>query len=111
MSRYVNINREGFWASAEDTSLPTPMSVPWNNKTIFLRLLMKVEKKAERKTLKGWSSCRMCGAVNGSEELQFAIDGNVWAWPIGLWHYIDKHQVRPSLAFEEFINKAGENTL
>jgi DNA-binding CsgD family transcriptional regulator len=38
----------------------------------------------------GTSTCRFCGIENGSDEL---TDG-VYQWPEGLWHYIEKHEVR-----------------
>jgi hypothetical protein len=102
------VNREGFWAlSSEDTTLPTPVSSSWKGRVEFLRLLGRVEKKARVIAYKGKSICRMCGSSNGSEE--FTYKG--WVWPSGYRHYIEAHQVRPSLAFEEFINKAGETSL
>lgn len=48
---------------------------------------------------KGSSTCRCCGNTNGSGD--YKSDG--WVWPEGLHHYIAKHNVRPSLAFQEFI--------
>jgi hypothetical protein len=39
----------------------------------------------------GWSSCRFCGAANGSVEL---TDGEHFVWPEGLAHYVSDHDVR-----------------
>jgi hypothetical protein len=51
---------------------------------------------------RGSSTCRLCGQSNGSRE--FHVAG--WIWPVGYRHYIEMHQVRPSLAFEEFVTKS-----
>jgi hypothetical protein len=48
---------------------------------------------------RGSSTCRICGIRNGYRE--FNIAG--WQWPSGFRHYIEAHNVRPSLAFQEFI--------
>ncbi|WP_051367937.1 hypothetical protein [Hamadaea tsunoensis] len=39
----------------------------------------------------GVSICRLCGAANGSAEL---TDGEHFAWPEGLAHYVEEHGVR-----------------
>jgi hypothetical protein len=39
----------------------------------------------------GVSSCRFCGAANGSVEL---TDGERFTWPEGLAHYVSDHDVR-----------------
>jgi hypothetical protein len=44
----------------------------------------------------GMSSCRVCGMINGSEEL---TDGT-FLWPEGLAHYVEDHGVRLP---EEFV--------
>jgi hypothetical protein len=35
---------------------------------------------------------------------------NDWVWPSGYKHYIEDHEVQPSLAFQEFVNAVYENT-
>lgn len=108
------INIEGFWASDHETHLPTPVGTSWRNRELFLRLLSRVESRVESGVesvqYKGFSWCRMCDKSNGSIEYKLDIGGNVWVWPDGYKHYIHYHQVRPSLAFEEFITAAGEPT-
>lgn len=39
----------------------------------------------------GFSTCRICGIVNGSTEL---TDGKHFVWPQGLAHYVEVHDVR-----------------
>ena len=106
------INREGFWASDREPHLPKPVSTSWKGRESFLRLLSRVESRVESgvesTTYRGFSWCRMCDKNNGSSEFKLDIGGNVWVWPEGYTHYIKDHQVRPSLAFEEFITVAGE---
>lgn len=45
--------------------------------------------------MKGWSTCRCCGKMNGSRE--FSYKG--WNWPEGFRHYIEIHNVVPSAEF------------
>lgn len=42
-------------------------------------------------TAAGVSTCRLCGAVNGSAE---QTDGQHFVWPEGLAHYVEEHHVR-----------------
>lgn len=94
--------REGFWASKQSPDLPWPRASddPFRGKEKFLKRLTIAESKARVIHYKGWSSCRLCICHrNGSTE--FELDG--WVWPVGLRHYIEYHNVRPSLAFQEFI--------
>lgn len=121
------ILREGFWANKpvyidEDSTLPAagsdedllPLalpihnSAPWHGKRIFVRALAKAEDSANLSgysvQYRGSSMCRCCDKLNGSAEFQVPIGGgHEWRWPIGLSHYIDRHNVRPSQAFIDFI--------
>lgn len=92
---------EGFWWSKEEQGFPVPQPYngPWSAKPLFLEALEKVESKAQSKSFKGWSKCRLCSKSNGSES--FIYKG--WEWPSGYRHYIEVHGVRPSVAFEQFI--------
>ena len=128
------IFREGFWANKpvyvdEDSTLPaagsdedllplalpTHNSAPWYGKRIFVRALAKAEDAAERNgysvQYRGSSMCRCCDKLNGSTEFQVPIGGgHAWYWPSGLAHYIDRHNVRPSQAFIDFIIDYAGNT-
>lgn len=49
---------------------------------------------------RGWSSCRMCGCLNGTREYQHGG----WRWPEGYAHYIEQHNIVPTADFITFIN-------
>ena len=93
--------REGFWYSKHEPKLPMPIPLEksWKGKKEFLENLKKKEGKSKTTHYKGWSTCRLCGCHNGSTE--FSSGG--WVWPEGYAHYVKEHNVRPSLAFQEFI--------
>lgn len=112
------IFREGFWASLHATpvtdgekvplALPVHTSTPWTGKRRFQRALAKAENLASLNEFitvyRGWSHCRCCGKPNGAAEFQVPFEGgHAWHWPIGLSHYIEVHNVRPSQAFIDFI--------
>jgi hypothetical protein len=52
---------------------------------------------------KGWSNCRICGRMNGSEEYVFRINGVKFRFPSGLMHYYTDHNVKPSPEFKAAI--------
>ncbi len=93
--------REGFWKPDDHSYLPLPQpsEFAWRGKSDFLVSLSRVEAKAKQVSYRGWSTCRICKEPNGSRE--FRHEG--WAWPQGYRHYVEEHNVRPSLAFHEFI--------
>lgn len=97
----ANTRREGFWFSKYEPWLPVPAPYKesWPGKKRFVSRLTKLEEKNEPLTYRGSSTCRLCGCRNGSEE--YTVKS--WTWPAGLLHYITEHNVRPSLAFEEFV--------
>lgn len=97
----INPRREGFWFSKHEPWLPVPSPYkgPWPGKKLFVARLKKLEGRNESTAYRGASACRLCGCRNGSGE--FVVKG--WVWPSGYLHYITEHDVRPSLAFEEFV--------
>lgn len=97
----TRVNREGFWKEGEDSALPMPRARArsWRGQGAFLTCLETAEIDAHAVHYRGWSTCRICGAHNGSSEFRL---GN-WVWPSGFRHYVEVHNVRPSLAFQEFI--------
>lgn len=101
MKRSELTRREGFWRSDSNLLLPAPVpnEKPWKGQRKFLEALRKIEEVARQEKYKGYSTCRLCNCKNGSVE--FYYEG--WAWPEGLAHYLTLHNVRPSLAFQEFI--------
>ena len=97
----MTIQREGFWKEDKESQLPIPRAAekPWNGKKEFLKALKKVEAVSKGNVYKGYSTCRCCGERNGNGEYR----KDTWLWPEGFLHYIQQHNVRPSLAFQEFI--------
>ena len=99
------MNREGFWSTGKESDLPQAYAYKvsvdtWKGKEEFLNRLDRIQSTyAQVLYYKGISSCRICNCMNGSREYKY--EG--WQWPEGYSHYIEKHNVRPSLAFEEFI--------
>lgn len=101
------VHREGFWKSTEEPGLPLPIAreKAWVGRKAFLIALGTVESSPRVVTnnYRGWSRCRCCEAHNGSAEYTVAYGGAIWRWPSGFQHYVEVHNVRPSVAFEEFI--------
>lgn len=95
------INREGFWYSKYEPLLPKPVAneKAWKGKREFVNGLKTMQSKLNPQRFKGSSKCRICGCINGSTE--FVYHG--WRWPSGLLHYVEEHNVRPSLAFQELV--------
>ena len=102
------MNREGFWRQYERRNdkddyarYPWPMAtdIAWLGKREFLIALRALEQTAMKIRYKGHSSCRICGKSNGSVEHK----ANGWLWPEGYIHYVEEHNVRPSLAFQEMV--------
>ncbi len=99
------LRREGFWHSGKRSQLPKPVprEKPWVGKGQFVTALKRLEgyvrKTNPPQMCKGSSKCRCCGEKNGS----FTYRHAGWAWPSGFLHYVEKHNVRPSLSFQEFV--------
>ena len=113
-----NVNREGYWAtSSDDTTLPTPGSCSWKGRTAFLQLLDRAEKRATPVVTSNPQPCVICGFTSedadtaGDFEFVASEENNGWMWPATMRHYIVQHNVRPSLAFEEFIRRLGATSL
>ncbi len=81
--------------------MPKARTNPWKGQGAFLTCLEVIETgdDAYEVAYRGWSTCRICGKRNGSTE--YVFDG--WKWPSGFRHYVEAHNLRPSLAFIEFI--------
>ncbi len=93
--------REGFWKSFHEPNLPEPVASDesWDGQSNFLKCLDLVEAEAKFVQFRGISPCRVCQKMNGSREFQH----NGWAWPAGLRHYLEDHNVKPSKEFRAFI--------
>lgn len=84
----------GYWFSVDEPDLPIPRATVWNSfeKETVAAYLDEGEVYGE---YRGWSTCRMCEASNGSKDL---TDG-VYIWPSGLSHYVREHDVQLPSAF------------
>ena len=104
MNNCCNEHKEGFWKSSCEPDLPSPApnDTPWEGQNVFVQQLKHVEQNAKCVRYRGFSTCRVCGCLNGTKEFSH----NNWKWPEGLMHYIVEHNVQPSIEFQEMINKA-----
>lgn len=111
-------HREGYWyeGTPDEGKIylpkPVPNEKPWKGQRAFLTALAKVEGNATdgdreittSRHFKGCSPCRCCdNERNGSGEFICTALKSEWVWPSGFRHYIEVHNVRPSVAFQEFI--------
>jgi hypothetical protein len=90
----VDLVRIGYWLGPYDPGYPDVhefVDPTWDarERTAVAEWLRAGESNPFIHQL-GFSTCRFCGAVNGSDEL---TDG-VYLWPEGLGHYVEKHEVR-----------------
>jgi hypothetical protein len=95
----------GFWRSIRDAepSLPDPrdfIDPEWDARE-RARLADYLRTGRRVRAQKGKSRCRLCGAVNGSEE---QTDG-VYLWPEGLAHYVSEHAVRLPAEFLAHVER------
>jgi hypothetical protein len=96
----IDIIKEGFWYSKREHNLHQPFNGgDWAEKEQFI---LKVETLQNRLTpvrSKGWSICRICNCMNGSDEYSYKN----FVWPSGYLHYIRDHNVHPSEQFKKLI--------
>jgi hypothetical protein len=88
----------GYWCSPGDDTYPDPaawVDPAWdrNERLLVATYLMS---GTLRRAYMGYSTCRICGRDNGASEYS---DG-VYAWPEGLAHYVEEHNVRLPSEFE-----------
>lgn len=110
------ICREGFWRNERDPSTKNLPRVrarekPFRGQVEFLSALHRVEAyhpEINPQHSKGWSNCRCCDKKNGSVQFKLRALGVTWEWPNGFRHYVEDHNVRPSLAFHEWILAVSE---
>jgi hypothetical protein len=94
----------GYWAGPEaGDSWPDPqdhVDESWTaSEREFVGLYLS--RGLVARSYMGYSSCRICGANNGSLEL---TDG-YFVWPVGLSHYVIDHAVRPPAEFVTHVSK------
>jgi hypothetical protein len=87
----VLLLRLGYWGE-RGSGLPDPASFvdeSWDDTDRDL-VAGHLDRGFVARAYMGYSTCRICGAQNGSLEL---TDG-VYLWPEGLGHYVTVHSVR-----------------
>lgn len=88
----MRLIRLGYWKSDTDPSLPdraTWVHPDWDDDERF-EVAAYVRSGTFARHFMGHSTCRLCGALNGTSEF---TDGT-YLWPQGLHHYVDAHGVR-----------------
>jgi hypothetical protein len=102
---------EGHWRfdrHDKNDDRPWPEPRPgWRDRERFLEQLGAVQSRSMRLDYRGFSMCRLCGQRNGSHAYLLGD----WEWPEGYRHYIEKHDVRPTAAFQGFISSAAASGL
>ena len=73
----------------------------WPQRAAFLEMLDRAEAEAQRAFSRGYSRCRICRCLNGTQSFQL----DVWEWPEGFRHYVAEHEVRPSPECELFVRE------
>ncbi len=107
------ILREGFWRSSKEPNLPMPVESEqrWLGQDAFLLALALVESDQSTRgaVYRRYRRCLCCGHNTGCKTRELSWGrGFEWHWPEGFRHYVAMHNVRPSLAFEEFILYVAE---
>ncbi len=97
----------GFWAQVPpnhpasvegDLPWPSEFYTPNWDDDERLKIAVYLDSGKEHAAYKGWSTCRLCGIMNGSTEL---TDGK-YLWPQGYSHYIREHKIRPPQLFVDW---------
>jgi hypothetical protein len=95
------IHAEGYWYSDNEPWFPMPQPYLglWLARDRFISKLKNLQLSAAETRYRGMSLCRLCKCVNGSSD----FTAGDWTWPSGLLHYVENHNVRPSVEFEKFV--------
>ncbi len=96
----------GYWWSEFEPHLPHPkdlMDVQWfvQNQDIINKIKQYLDNGRVHARYKGFSYCRVCKEINGTEDL---TDG-IYVWRDGLSHYLE-HNVRLPDEFVKHILKS-----
>ena len=95
------LKRIGYWRSLERPELPDPsafIDLQWDAHQRDV-VTWYFTSGTIAKRYKGDSTCRVCGAANGSLEY---TDGTL-LWPEGFAHYIREHGIRPPTAIIDVV--------
>lgn len=96
-------NREGFWKYESSSLLPLPIErKKWKGQDEFLARLFVLEQHA--RLIKAMHDnvvrCHFCNCTWNRPHV-YEMDG--WVWRKSLYHYVKNHNIRPSIAFQEFV--------
>lgn len=90
----------GYWRGKDQRSMelvfPMPIADSGIDRDIDRhKTLADIEQYATVIGFRGFSRCRICGCVNGSQEYIFQplSNGAVYRWPKGLMHYFNAHKI------------------
>jgi hypothetical protein len=99
----------GFWRQYEkkrsddmypELPFPEPNLEKWDGQDEFVQNMKKRQNKLGLIRYRGFSTCRICKCSNGTG----TYDTGKAEWPEGALHYVEKHNVKPSQEFIDFIN-------
>jgi len=107
-------NVEGFWFLEHTPLINFPAPVPYNDNWIrkheFLVALDHLQEYVRNDRGSGhaegahtYRGAHHCGWCKHRELGYSTFSFRGWHWPSTMSHYIGSHNVRPSLAFEEFV--------
>jgi hypothetical protein len=95
---FVNI---GYWKAnvSETSNYPYPVANTGSKDDceLALALINVIERSATKIGYRGFSTCRICNQINGSQEYQAGDMNFRMAMPAGYRHYIEDHKVMPDL--------------
>jgi hypothetical protein len=100
----------GYWRSDDGPTWPDPadfVDEQWDRSERDTVAFYLMRGTAVEWSELGFSDCRMCGKMNGSDEY---TDGT-YVWPEGLSHYVRDHAVRLPTEVVEHILRRQENSL
>jgi len=86
----------GFWETEDEPNRYVDPN--WNEKERTL-VISYLEAGTISERYRGLAHCRVCGVMNGSQDL---TDGT-WIWPSGLAHYLREHEIRPPQSFVDYV--------
>lgn len=85
----------GYWYSTYELQYPMPVENSASDEQVKkqLEILKHFKLDASEVHFRGFSTCRICGVINGSSEFQDSIYNEKYGIPSGLEHYIRDHKV------------------
>lgn len=98
----------GFWWSSSEPHLPVPED-NYINPDIAQALLKQLREVQTSNycgnvAYRDFSRCRICDALNGSSTIVCKMGHCIYAWPIGLSHYLEVHNIKPPQLMLEMLS-------